>query len=192
MASAIRKPMTLSAFLEWEAKQPLKHEFDGFGPIAMAVGTQEHASIQRNLAISIGGRLRGKPCRFAGSDLKIEVAGRIRYPDGFVYCTPQPRGTLVIREPVVIFEVLSETSASTDLVLKAREYGATSSVQRYVALDPEAMAGTMFERVGGEWVGRLIGVDTILRMPEIDIELPLSELYDGVDLGPGDVEVASS
>ena len=43
---------------------------------------------QRNLAISIGGRLRGKPCQFYGSDLKIEVAGRIRYPDGFVVCSP--------------------------------------------------------------------------------------------------------
>jgi hypothetical protein len=30
----------------------------------------------------------------------------------------------------------------------------------------------------------LLTEDTILRMPEIGIELPLAELYEGVDLAP--------
>ncbi len=87
MNVTLAKPMTLVDFLEWEERQPLRYEFDGFRPIAMTGGTTAHAGIQRNLAISVGARLRGAPCRFYGSDLKIEVAGRIRYPDGFVVCT---------------------------------------------------------------------------------------------------------
>jgi hypothetical protein len=40
----------------------MKYEFDGFQPVAMTGGTAAHPLIQRNLAISIGGRLRGTPC----------------------------------------------------------------------------------------------------------------------------------
>ena len=43
------------------------------------------------------------------------------------------------------------------------------------------MAGTMFERVGDDWVGHLLAADTVLGMPEIGIEVTLAELYEGVD-----------
>lgn len=182
MNVALRKPMTVGQFLAWEAKQELRYEFDGIQPVAMTGGTEAHAAIQRNLAIAVGGRLRGKPCRFYGSDLKIEVAGKIRYPDGFVVCSPIARDATVVRDPVVIFEVLSESTARTDLVAKNQDYAATPSVRRYIVLAQDEIAGTMFERVGDDWVGHLLGADTVLRMPEIGIELLLAELYQGVDL----------
>src|SRR4051794_32186999 len=106
MSVAMQKPMTREQYLAWEEQQPLRYEFDGFEPVAMTGGTAAHAAIQRNLAIAVGGRLRGKPCDFYGSDLKIETASGYRYPDGFVACVPvAPRAT-VVREPVVIFEVM--------------------------------------------------------------------------------------
>lgn len=177
-------PMTLDEFLAWEEKQEVKHEFDGFGPIAMAGGTRAHAAIQRNLAVSLGSRLRGKPCQFYGSDLKIEVKGRIRYPDGFVVCSPLPDSAKVVRDPVVIFEVLSESSSSTDLITKNREYASTPSIKRYVVLAQDKVGGTVFERVNDDWVGHLIGRDTALRMPEIGIEVGLAEFYDGLTFPP--------
>lgn len=180
MSAALHQSLTLSEFLAWEESQPLKHEFDGFEPVAMAGGTAAHAFIQRNLAIAVGGRLRGAPCQFAGSDLKIEVAGSIRYPDGFVVCSPVPPGSTVVRDPVVIFEVLSESTAQTDIVTKNQEYAATASVRRYVALSQHRIGGTLFERIEGDWVGHLLGADAVLRMPEIGIEVPLAEFYEGV------------
>lgn len=160
----------------------MRYEFDGYQPIAMTGGTATHAAIQRNLAIAIGGPLRGKACQFFGNDLKIEVAGRIRYPDGFVVCSPVPAGAKVVNDPVVVFEVLSDSTGRRDLVTKNHEYAATPSIRRYVILAQDDRAGTMFERIDDDWVGHLLGADTILRFPEIDIEFPLAELYEGVDL----------
>lgn len=137
--------------------------------------------IQRNLAIAIGGRLRGKRCRFYPSDLKIETARGFRYSDGFVVCSPVARDATVVREPVVIFEVLSDSTARTDLVTKNREYAAIETMRRYIVLAKDAMAGTMFERIGDDWVGHLLNTDSTLRMPEIGIEIPLMELCDGVE-----------
>ena len=181
MSVAISRQWTVAEFLGWEKRQPRKHEFDGLQPVAMAGGTIAHSAIQRNLAVAIGGRLRGQACQFHGSDLKIEVAGSIRYPDGFVFCSPMPAGSTVVRDPVVIFEVLSQSTGQTDLVTKNGEYAATPSVRRYVALSQDKMGGTMFERVGGDWVGHLLDADAMLSMPEIGIELPLAELYEGVE-----------
>jgi Uma2 family endonuclease len=183
--------MTLAEFLDWEDRQPLRYEFDGFQPIAMTGGTAAHAAIQRNLTASLHGRLRGKPCQFFGSNLKVELVGRIRYPDGFVTCSPISPSDKVVRDPVVIFEVLSESTARTDLFTKNREYAATPSVKRYVILSQDTVAGTVFERVSDDdWVGHLLAADSILRMPEIGIELPLAELYEGVELAPEGSEAA--
>ncbi len=186
MNAPIRQPMTLESFLAWEDRQPLRHEFDGVRTIAMTGGTEAHALIQVNLAIALGGRLRGKPCRFVGNDLKIQVAGRIRYPDGFVYCGPSRADRKVIEEPVVIFEVLSNSTSSTDLITKNAEYAATPSVRRYIVLAQDAIGGTMFERVGEDWTGRLLSADSLLRMPEIGIEVPIAEFYEGVEFAAED------
>ena len=188
MQLAVPKPMTREQFLAWEDRQELRYEFDGFEPVAMTGGTAAHSRQQRNLAIAVGGRLRGRPCEFHGSDLKIETARGFRYSDGFVTCSPVAADATVAGEPVVIFEVLSDSTARTDLVTKNREYAEIATVRRYVVLAQDAMAGTMFERIGDDWVGHLLSAASLLHMPEIGIDLPLAELYDGVELPASDAD----
>ena len=62
---------------------------------------------------------------------------------------------------MVIFEVLSESTARTDLVTKNHEYAAIASVRRYIVLAQDEMAGTMFERIGDDWVGHLLNAASI-------------------------------
>ncbi len=183
MNIALRKPMTLKQFLAWEERQELRYEFDGFRPVAMAGGTAAQAAIQVNLLAALRTRLRGKPCQPFGSDLKIEVAGRIRYPDAFVVCAPVPASETVVRDPTVVFEILSESTANTDLIEKNQEYRATQSIQRYVILQQTNAAAIAFARNGENWVAEVAAGDgATLSMPEIGIELPLVELYEGVEL----------
>ena len=181
MNLALRKPMTLAEFLEWEERQPRRYEFDGVGPVAMTGGTAGHADVQRNLTIAVGGRLRGKPCRFYGSDLKFQVAeGHVRYPDGMVVCSPVDRTATVIYDPVIVFEVLSPSTTRDDRIVKAREYQATPSVQRYVMLEQDAVGATVYARSGNAWTHEILVADSILALPEIEVELPLAELYEGI------------
>jgi len=183
MSNALRKPLTLSEFLAWEETQPLKYEFDGLSPMAMTGVSAAHAALQVNLITSLRTRLRGSPCRPFGSDLKIEVAGRIRYPDAFVACTPVAAGATVVKDPVVVFEILSDATAHIDHGAKNREYEATPSIRRYVIFEQDAMAATIFAREGKEWLGRMLtGPDAILDLPEIGLHIPLAELYADIDL----------
>ena len=49
----MRHAMSVDEFLAWEARQELKHEFDGVGPVAMAGGTRNHARLQVNITTSM-------------------------------------------------------------------------------------------------------------------------------------------
>lgn len=186
MNVAIRKPMSLEEFLVWEARQELRYEFDGFQPVAMTGATRAHGRIQRNLTIAVGGRLRGTSCEFLGSDFQLRLDSTIRYPDGAVFCTRGANTDRNARDPVIVFEVLSASTASTDRIVKNREYQATPSIQRYVMLEQDRIAATVFDRAGGDWAGHILTGGETLRLPEIDIELPLSELYEDLDLAGGE------
>ena len=126
--------------------------------------------------------------------MKIEVAGRIRYPDAFVFCKPVPRDATVVREPVVVVEVLNPSTSRTDRIEKLSEYQATASIQRYVILEPDSIAATVISRRGEDWIVQpLIAGDT-LDMPEIDVTIPLSNIYADVELAqpePGEISSAA-
>ena len=186
MNVALRRPITLDEFLAWERRQELRHEFDGTRAVAMNGGTVEHSMIATNLVRALEDRLRGKQCRAFRGDLKILVAGRIRYPDAMVTCSPVPRGTDVIPEPVVVFEVLSASTAVTDRVEKNEEYRLTPSIRRYVMLEQARPAVTVFARAGDDWAGHVLTGDAVLAMPEIGVDLPLAEVYVGIEFATDD------
>jgi hypothetical protein len=90
MSIAAQRPMTIEVLLAWEAGQERRWEFDGFVPATVTAGTAGDSAIERNPQIAPGSRLRGNPCQVCTADLKIRVAGSIRYPDAFVVCSPVP------------------------------------------------------------------------------------------------------
>jgi Uma2 family endonuclease len=93
-----------------------------------------------------------------------------------------------VTEPVVVFEVLSPSTASTDFVAKNEEYRDTPLIQRYVILAQDRQQATVFERIGGGWVGHIMSGDAVLRMAEIHIEVPLAEFYVGVLFPGGEIK----
>ena len=181
MNIAVRKPMTLEAFLDWERRQDLRYEFDGVGPVAMNGGTIAHSVIATNLVRALEDRLRGTSCRAFRGDLKVIVDGRVRYPDAMVTCSPVRGRQDIVPNPVVVFEVISPSTALTDRVAKNSEYRNTDSIRRYVMLEQLRQAATVFASDGTDWVGHLITGDADLDLPEIGISIPLSAIYATID-----------
>lgn len=183
MSAITRHRITsIEDFLAWEARQETKYEFDGFEPVAMVGGTENHARVQRNLAVALTVRLRGSPCEFFGSDLKLVTATRVRYPDGQVVCGKAHGEGTFTTTPVILFEVTSPCSGALDNGLKVREYCGIASVLHYVNLEPVRIAVTVHERVGDRWLSYPLLDGGVLVLPEIGLEIPLAEFYDGVDV----------
>ncbi len=178
MSQPQRKPMTSDEYLVWEEKQELKWEFDGFQPVAMTGGSVAHSRIQGNLISALVVRLRGKRCQPYGPDLKVPTGeGRYRYPDALVTCTPMRPDSKEALEPVVLFEVISASTEREDRKVKLGEYRSIASVQRYVMLEQDEMLATVVARTVAGWSLDQIGLAGLLDMPEIGVEIPLSELY---------------
>jgi len=182
MSASRQQPLTLEAFLDWERRQELRYEFDGIGPVAMTGGTMAHSVVATNLVRALEDRLRGTPCRAFRGDLKIIAAGKIRYPDAIVTCSPVSQDADILPDPVVVFEVLSASTARIDRITKNEEYRATPSIRRYVMLEQAAVAATVFVRADTDWVGHVLTGAIALDLPEIGISVPLAELYAGLEL----------
>ncbi|HEY4173904.1 MAG TPA: Uma2 family endonuclease [Rhodopila sp.] len=187
MSIARHRPMTMDEFLAWERRQELRYEFDGFAPAAMTGGTLNHSAIATNLVAALNVRLKSG-CRAWRGDVKILVADRVRYPDAAVTCSPIDGQSDILPNPVVVFEVLSPSTAAVDRVTKNAEYAATPSIQRYVMLEQVRIGATVFARQGENWVGTVLLDDAVLAMPEIGVELPLRDLYAGVELPPPETD----
>ena len=90
----------------------------------------------------------------------------------------------IARDPVIVFEVLSDSTSRTDRIVKLREYGATPSIQLYVILEQNAIGAIVFARKGDDLlIETMIEGDTLC-LPEIGIEIPMAELYEGVEVEP--------
>ncbi len=194
MNVALRKPWTHDQFFAWAETQNGRYEFDGFRPVAMTGGTGAHGRISRNLITQLSTRLRGSPCEPTGSDGPgvATINNRIRYPEAVVTCTRFSDRDRLIPNPVAVFEVLSDSTRHIDLTFKLLEYTAVSTIKRYVLIEQTAIAVTVHARKANEpWTTIVLLAGTILHLPEIGIEIPVSEIYEGVEFGePGEAEQA--
>jgi Uma2 family endonuclease len=186
MTAVHRKPrMTRAEFFAWAEAHAgdARYEFDGFQPVAMVNVTRNHSRITRNILMALQSRLRGGPCEVLGSGAGLAtIGGAVRYPDALVTCTKGPGTDRLIPGVVIVFEVLSPSSGRTDRIEKLREYRAVPSILRYVIVEYASIGLMVLERMHGaaDWTATALAADDSLRMPEIGIECPVTELYDGV------------
>ena len=176
-------------YLEWEARQPLRYELVDGEVQAMGGGTAEHDTIGNNLRAELRDRLRGKPCRVQGPDLKVKAGNDGRYPDALIDCGARMPGALVAQDPAAVFEVLSRSTAWIDQSLKLRDYDATPGIRHYVLISQDEPRVLVYRRDEHDRLGvqaaRLVeGMDGAITLPEFDISIPFSALYEGLDFAP--------
>ncbi len=183
MNVALRKSMTQKEFFDWAEAQEERYEFDGFQPIAMTGGDLGHSRLIRNVNRQLGNRLEGKGCESLGPDAGVATIGdTVRYPDAVVTCAKFSARDRVVPSPVIVFEVVSPSSVRIDRIVKLREYQAVSTIRRYVIVEPDAVAITVFSRDHEGETFRATGLaeDDILRLTEIGIEIPVAAIYEGI------------
>ncbi len=91
-----------------------------------------------------------------------------------------------ITNPKVIFEVLSPSTEDNDRAAKFDLYRLLPSFEEYVLIAQQrAAVEVRRKRPDGRWVLTFYeGLDSVVKLESLDIELPLGELYEGVVLDP--------
>lgn len=164
-----------------------KSEYVNGEILAMAGGSSRHSLIKSNLMRELGNRLKGKPCAPYDSDqrLRVKETGLRTYPDAAVYCgemiydlEDSQRETAT--NPTVVFEVLSDSTEAYDRGAKSAHYRRIEGLKAYVMISQNTPMVEMLHLVPGQgWqIVEATGLDAVLRIPCLEIELSLVEIYD--------------
>jgi Uma2 family endonuclease len=181
--------VSVEDYLAGELISPIKHEYLGGVVYAMSGARNVHNLVATNTTVSLGSRLRGKRCRPYNSDTKIRVRlplhVRFYYPDVSVICRPNPPDDSFQDEPAALFEVLSRKTRRIDEGEKKDAYLTIPSLCVYALIEQETAAVVVYRRTEQGFVREVYeDLDAVIPLLEIEAELPLAEIYDGVDVGP--------
>ena len=181
--------MTLDEYVAFERDSLEKHELIDGEVARMAGGSPEHNLISANVLRAFGNSLEsaGANCDVYGSDQKLYVGPKSSYyPDVTVVCgEAQFDERDILRNPVVIVEVLSPSTAAFDRGEKSRQYRTMASLHHYLLLEQDRPIIEHYERDDtGVWTIRgeydALEQNLELTISEHQISVPLAKIYRNV------------
>lgn len=181
------KKLTLAEYVAYCGSIEGKAEFFDGEIFDMAGGTYDHNVVTQNFAARLHAQLLGKPCTMLESDLRIEVesGNNYCYADGAVVCGPPQFSELdrnSLKNPTLLIEVSSPSTALYDRTVKFRRYSAIPSLREYVIVQPDLVSVEVLQRTPDDkWLlTHYAYLDQTVLLESLQIALPMAEIYDKV------------
>lgn len=188
MSAIPKRKLTPEEYLEMERKAEYKSEYFDGEIFAMAGAKRNHTKIVGNLCGLLWQHLKGKDCEFHPNDMRVFVpkTGLYTYPDLVVVCGEpkfQDKVFDTLLNPILIIEVLSDTTETYDRGKKFQHYRSIESLQEYVLVSQDEARIEKYVKQGdGFWIlSEAVGLDAKIKLDAIDCELALSEVFDKVN-----------
>lgn len=192
IATILSPSLSPTEYLEWEVKQEGRYEYEYGEVIEVTGGKLENNEIALNLIVLIRSHLRDKGCRVLGGDAKLmTIPSNVYYfPDVVVSCDPRDRyAREFLQYPCVIAEVLSPATESRDRGIKLRNYLKIDSLQEYMLINSDSPSIEFYRRSDRTEVWEYLTInssdltvnDPKVQLASIDLNLPLSLIYENVD-----------
>ena len=181
MATAVNaRQQTLEEFLAWEREQPQRHERVSGVIRMMTGGTIDHNRIALNVADALRQRLRDGDCEAFVNDVKVVTpAGDVMYPDVVVACGEIPGKATVLDAPVMIVEVLSESTAERDHGRKRWAYQTIPLLRHYVLVDQDERGVEVTSpNLDGTWQSVILrDLGDRLELTALNVEIGPEEVF---------------
>lgn len=173
------KDLSVAEFIEWENQQDTRHEFVEGQIIAMTGGTVAHAGLIVSLSARLFNHLQGTPCRVFTSDLKVQAAQNIFYPDVVVSCESQENDGMLCQNPKLIIEVLSSSTFRKDRHTKRLAYQEIPSLEEYMLVSQEAKHVEVYRRAE-DWQSSVY-IGGLVELRSVHLALVIDDVYAGMD-----------
>ncbi len=181
----INEAISVADYLAGELVSNVKHEYISGSVFAMVEARNAHNLIAGNALLAFGIRLKGQTCRPFNSDTKIRIRMRdhvrFYYPDMSVVCQPNDLSETFQDQPVVIVEVLSESTRRLDDGEKRDAYFTIPTLTHYILLEQDSIVAVVYRRVGQNFERQeFTDPNDVITLDSLSLSLPLREFYDGV------------
>ncbi len=184
MATAALTRYTPEEYLALERNAEFKSEYIDGRIIAMTPGaSRPHTLIVSALVREIASGMLDEACEVYSNDMRVKVSasGDYVYPDVVVSCDPQfEDGTFDnLLTPVLIIEVLSDSTEPHDRGKKFSLYRRIESLREYVLLSQKEPLVERYAREGDFWqFSSVEDLDASLVLASLGMEIPLRRIYE--------------
>jgi Uma2 family endonuclease len=181
---------TVAEYLAMEEVAEYKSEYFEGEIFAMAGGSPSHDRIASECDRFIGDAIHGKGCETFTSNMKVRIenSNAYYYPDLSVACGKSAfdgNGLGALTNPVLIVEVLSESTESFDRGKKFHRYKQISSFKEYVLIAQDEPQIDVFYKIeDGTWnQNSYAGMDDEMELRSLGIRVKLGDIYRRVEFG---------
>ena len=178
---------TPEEYLEFEVNSQERHEYINGEAILMTGGLPNHNRIAGNFYAALNFALKEKPYDVFITDQRLWIPKKriYTYPDVIVV-----RGELQFQEgrrdtitnPLLIAEVLSDSTKDYDQDEKFKAYRTIPTFVEYILIDQDSMhVERYFQNEPRQWIFcEYDGEDNLLSLDSISFQISLREIYDKV------------
>jgi len=198
-----KKKLTIEEFLEFERASTEKHEYyqgEVFPMLdnvqhadlelevrAMSGASHTHNLLSINLIGELYTKLKGKPCRPYGSDMRVYIPENtlFTYPDISVFCGEFSKlGNDSAIAPAILIEILSKSTKNYDRGGKFKLYREIPTLKEYILVDSESLCIEVFRlNAADHWeLEEIKSIDKELQIPSLQLSIPLSDIYHNTQL----------
>jgi Uma2 family endonuclease len=177
-------PMTVEEYFAFTDTRPdnEKWELIDGEPVLNASPSRLHQQIFVNLVFLLGRIQRQQPQSWEAipgiglriSDTSLPEPDLFILPAGTVRRDPYSRETT---DAIVVFEILSPSTAERDLRWKRTAYTSLPSLTHYIVVAQDTVDVVVFAREAGFADRHIRSLDETIELTALGISLPLSEIY---------------
>ncbi|MBD2529935.1 Uma2 family endonuclease [Nostoc flagelliforme FACHB-838] len=179
---------TPEEYLELEEKAEYKNEYTDGEIIQMTGGTTNHNKIAGNFYKRFPLTLQGQDYEIYIGDVKLSIPRYClyTYPDVMVIKGKpiyEGTGKTIITNPLLIVEILSNSTKNYDKTDKFKYYRSIPGFQEYIMIDQYSFAVEQFiKQAEGQWIFKEYeGEDAVLVLDSIDFKITLRDIYERVN-----------
>lgn len=184
---------TLEEYLALEELSKVKHEYHDGKVLEMPGGKLNHNAISMNFGTALNNALDviAKDCIVLSSDMKIYLPdlNKAIYPDVSLLCDPPQfhnNREDIILNPLLIIEVLSDSTEAYDRGEKFSNYCTIPSFREYVLVSQDRLQVESFhlqEPENNLWKhSTVVGKNASIYLFSIDSHIQLKDIYKRVNI----------
>jgi Uma2 family endonuclease len=182
---------TPEEYLERERGAAYKSQYYRGDIFAMSGASREHLRIAGDLFVFLSNALRGRPCEVFNSDLRVKVqeSGLYTYPDLTIVCGEsqfEDKQVDTLLNPLVLIEVLSESTEAYDRGAKAAQYRKLPSLRELLLVSSMGVQLEHYSRTEeGSWsFWESTDRAAAVRLTSVGVTVPIEEIYRRVEFLP--------